>query len=65
MYLLNKIDFDCYLEANDDEKFNYITSILIDDFKDTTSVRNENLIMFLDGLVNFFANTSNKLFGYW
>ena len=65
MYLLNKIDFDCYLEGNDDEKFDYITSILIDDFDDTTSVRVENSIIFLDGFVYFFDNNNNKLFGYW
>ena len=34
LYLLNKTDFYTYLESDDDEKFNYIRTILLDKFED-------------------------------
>ena len=65
LYLLKKIDLDIYLERNDEEKFNYIIRILIDDFEDFDSVRIENILIVLDDFINFFDNVNNKLFGYW
>ena len=64
-YLLNKIDLDIYLECNDEEKFNYIIRILIDDFEVFDSVRIENILIVFDGFKNFFDNVNNNLFGYW
>ena len=65
LYLLNEIDLDSYLKSNDDEKFNFIRRILIDDFEDFTSVKTENLLIVLDGLVIFFDNINSRLSGYW
>ena len=62
--MLNKIDLDIYLKCNDEEKFNYIIRILIDDFEDFDSVRIENILIVLDGFINFFDNVNNNLFGY-
>ena len=50
LYLLNKIDFDSYLEGNDDENFNYIRRILLDDFEDFNSVKSKNILNFVDVL---------------
>ena len=65
MCLLNKIDFDSYLEGNDDENFSYFTRILLDDFEDFNSVRLENILIILNGFVNLFDNLNGSLSGYW
>ena len=51
LYLLNKLDFDSYLEGNVDEKLNYRRRILIDDFEDFNSVKIKNILNFVDGFV--------------
>ena len=59
LYLLNKIDLDTYLECNDDEKFNCVRKLLIDDFADSTSVRIKHILNNLDGFVIFFHNINS------
>ena len=53
------------LKSNDDEKFNYIRTILVDDFQDYTSVNIKNILIVLDGFVNSFDNFNSRLSGYW
>ena len=65
LYLLNKIDFDSYLESNDDEKLNCIRRILLEDFEDSNSVKIENILILLEGFVNHFNNINSRLSGYW
>ena len=38
LYVFNKLDFDSYLEGNDDEKNNYIKRMLKDEFEDLKSI---------------------------
>ena len=38
LYFLNKLVFDSYLEGNDDENFNYIKTMLKDEFEDLKSI---------------------------
>ena len=65
LLLLNKIDLDIFLECKDEENFNCIMRTLIDDFEKFDSVRIENILIVLDGLINFFDNLNNNLFGHW
>ena len=62
--LLNKKDLDSYLKSDDDENFN-IRRILLDDFEDFTSVKIKNILIVLDGFVDFFDNINSRLSGYW
>ena len=63
LYILEKIDFDRYLESTYDEKFTFLKRILIDVFEDSTSVRIKNLVTVLDGFVKFFDNFKSRLSG--
>ena len=65
LYLLNKIDFYTYLECNDDERYNYIRTIKIDEFENSNSVKIKNMLNVVDGFVNFSDNNNNELSGYW
>ena len=65
LYFLSKIYLDNFLECNDEEKFYYLIRLLIDDFEDFDSVRIENILIVLDGFINFFNDFNNRMFGYW
>ena len=62
LYLINKIDFDSYLEGDDDEKFIYGRKTLIDEFEDFNSVKNRIMLSVVDGFVNYFDNIDKRPF---
>ena len=63
LYILNKMDWDNYLECNDDETYNYITKIIIDDFADSTLVRIKHILNILASFAHFFDNINSELSG--
>ena len=62
---LTKILFETYLEKNDDENFNYIKRLLIDEFEEFNSEKYKNMLNIVDCFVNFFDNINSRLSGCW
>ena len=65
VFLLNKINFDKYINSNDNEKFEYIRRVLNGKWYDDSLCRVKNVSFGLDEFVIFFNRTNDKLEGYW
>ena len=65
-FFLNKLDFICYLEGNDDEKtFSFIERVVIFEFEEFNSEKSKNKLNIVDGFVDFFDNFNSGPSGYW
>ena len=49
--LINKLNFDKYMNSNEDEKFEIIGRVLYDNFGDKPTYRNKNVIYGLDKFI--------------
>ena len=64
MCLLNKIDFDKYLNNTENENYEYIREIIIINMADYTSYRIVNTLIGLDDFIGFYNNTNTKFQRY-
>ena len=51
IFLISKINFDTYIDSNDNEKFEYIRRVMYDNFHSESICRNKNVIYGLNEFV--------------
>ena len=65
IFLLNKINFDKFINSNYDEKTEYIQRVLNDKVGDDPIYKVKTLLYALDEFVYYFNKTNNKVEGCW
>ena len=65
IFLLYKINFNTYLNSQDDEKLEFFRRVLYDNFHDKSICRIKKTKYGLDEFVFYFDRTNKELQDYW